>query len=120
MLQLQVIRENTDKVLEGLTKRNFKDAGQLIAQVIETDKVRRETQITLDAIKAKANSESKNIGELMKAGKNAEAAELRASISADKEKVKQLETTLAAKEEELKQLLYKIPNVPAARVPAGK
>ena len=120
MLQLQVIRENTDKVLEGLRKRNFKDAGELVAQVVETDKVRRETQIALDAIKAKANAESKNIGELMKAGKNAEATELRATISADKEKVKQLETTLAAKEEELKQLLYRIPNIPAARVPAGK
>ena len=51
MLQLQVIRENTDKVLEGLRKRNLRDGEDLVRLVIETDKARRETQNQLDALK---------------------------------------------------------------------
>jgi seryl-tRNA synthetase len=120
VLQLQVIRENTDKVLEGLRKRNLRDGEDLVRLVIETDKSRRETQIQLDALKAKANSESKSIGELIRAGKNDEAAKIRAAVTADKDKAKELEATLGAREAELQQLLYKIPNVPAEKVPAGK
>jgi len=119
MLQLQVIRENTDMVLAGLKKRNFKDGQTLIDQVIGVDKARRETQITLDALNAKSNAAARSIGELMKAGKSEEATKLRASVTADKDKVKELEASLTEKEHELQQLLYKIPNVPAARVPAG-
>jgi seryl-tRNA synthetase len=120
VLQLQVIRENTDKVLEGLRKRNLRDGEDLVKLVIDTDKSRRETQIQLDALKAKANADSKAIGELMRAGKNDEAAKIRASVTTDKEAAKELEAALSAKEGELQQLLYRIPNVPAEKVPAGK
>jgi seryl-tRNA synthetase len=120
MLQLQVIRDQSQKVLTGLTKRNFKEAEALVARVVETDKVRRETQRILDDIKAKSNADSKKIGELMKAGKAEEATALRNSVATDKERVKQLETDMANAETELQQLLYKIPNVPAEKVPAGK
>ncbi|HZY80533.1 MAG TPA: serine--tRNA ligase [Cyclobacteriaceae bacterium] len=120
MLQLQVIRDQSQKVLTGLNKRNFKEAESLIARVVETDKQRRETQRILDDIKAKSNADSKKIGELMKAGKSDEATALRNSVAADKDRVKQLETDMANAENELQQLLYKIPNVPAEKVPAGK
>lgn len=120
MLQLQVIRDHQQKVLTGLNKRNFKEAETLIARVIETDKQRRETQQTLDSIKAKSNSDSKKIGELMKNGKSDEATSLRNSVAADKDRIKELESEMANAEAELQQLLYKIPNVPAEKVPAGK
>ncbi|HMJ69681.1 MAG TPA: serine--tRNA ligase [Cyclobacteriaceae bacterium] len=120
MLQLQVIRDQLQKVLTGLNKRNFKEAESLIARVTETDKVRRETQRILDDIKAKSNADSKKIGELMKAGKSDEATVLRNSVATDKDRVKQLETEMGNAEAELQQLLYKIPNVPADKVPAGK
>jgi seryl-tRNA synthetase len=120
VLQLHVIRENTDRVLEGLRKRNLRDAEDLVRNVIELDKSRRETQIQLDSLKAKSNADSKSIGDLMRAGKSEEAAKVRASITTDKEKFKELETSLASREQELQQLLYKIPNVPAEKVPAGK
>lgn len=120
MLQLTVLREETQKVLDGLKKRNLKDAEDLVNKVLETDKVRRETQRLLDDIKAKSNADSKKIGELMKAGKADEATSLRTAIAADKERVKELEPTLTTSESDLQQLLYKIPNVPAEKVPAGK
>ena len=120
MLQLQVIRDQSQRILAGLTKRNFKEAEALIERVVTVDKVRRDTQRILDDIKAKSNSDSKKIGELMKAGKNDEATAIRNSVASDKDRVKELEVEMANAEAELQQILYKIPNVPAEKVPAGK
>ncbi|HEX8060243.1 MAG TPA: serine--tRNA ligase [Cyclobacteriaceae bacterium] len=120
MLQVQIIRDKADKVIAGLNKRNFKDAESLINQVLASDAQRRATQNSLDLLNAKSNADSKKIGELMKSGKADEAKSLRESISADKEKTKSLDAELTKVEAELQQLLYKIPNIPAEKVPAGK
>jgi seryl-tRNA synthetase len=120
MLQINVIREQTGKVVEGLKKRYLKDAEELVSKVIDTDKQRRETQQVLDNLKAKSNAESKKVGELMKSGKAEEAQSLRAAVTADKEKIKSLEDSLQELEKNLQQALYKIPNVPAEKVPAGR
>lgn len=120
MLQLQVVREQTGKVLEGLAKRNFKDAKELIDQLIENDAARRNTQLELDDLKAKSNAGSKQIGELMKTGKAEEAAALKNVIAQSKDRIKLLEENLITFEERQKEILYKIPNVPAEKVPAGK
>ncbi|MBX7125003.1 MAG: serine--tRNA ligase [Cyclobacteriaceae bacterium] len=119
MLQLQIIREQTQAVIEGLGKRNFKEI-ELVQQVIDTDRQRRETQKSLDDLKAQSNNDARKIGELMKAGKAEEAGILRSSVANDKEKLKAMEGTLADLEANLQELLYRIPNVPASIVPAGK
>jgi seryl-tRNA synthetase len=119
MLQLQVVRENTEKILEGLNKRGLKNAAKLIDEVLKIDQSRKDTQRKLDDIKAKSNVASKKIGELMKAGKQEEATQLRADIAADKEMVKALETGLNSLEDQLTKALYAIPNVPHEKVPAG-
>ncbi|RAW03015.1 serine--tRNA ligase [Pseudochryseolinea flava] len=120
MLQLAVIRENTQKVLDGLAKRNFKDREDVVRQVIDNDQLRRDTQKILDELKAKSNTDAKKIGELMKSGKSEEATSLRASVASDKEKVKALEVELDTYEKKQLELLYKLPNVPTEKVPAGK
>jgi seryl-tRNA synthetase len=120
MLTLQILREQTNAVIDGLKKRNFKDAELLVEQVIENDKLRRETQNILDSLKAKSNADSKKIGELMKSGKADEASALRASVAADKDKLKALDENLTDFEKKQQEILYKIPNVPASIVPAGK
>src|SRR5688572_347513 len=119
MLQVAVIREQTDKVLEGLRKRNFKDAEILIEQILKADTLRKETQRSVDDRKAKANADAKKIGELMRTQKNEEAQALRAAIAESKEITKQMEVALADSENEVIELLYKIPNVPHETVPAG-
>jgi seryl-tRNA synthetase len=119
MLQVATIREQRDKVIIGLKKRGLKNAEELIEKAIELDANRKDTQKRADDLKAKSNVEAKKIGELMKAGKADEAAALRNAVSSDKEQIKQLETELTNYEAELLQQLYKIPNVPAEKVPAG-
>jgi len=120
MLQIAVIREQTDKVLEGLRKRNLKDAATLVQQIIDNDQRRRDAQKAVDDIKAQSNIDSKKIGELMKAGKAEEATALRTTVAADKEKLKNLEVSLDTFEKTQVELLYKLPNVPHENVPQGK
>ena len=119
MLQLSVIRENTEQVLEGLTKRGLKNAEQLVNAVLEIDLQRKQTQKKLDNLKANVNAESKKIGDLMKAGKQEDAAQLRTQIATGKDVIKNLETELDAFENQLTKALYAIPNVPHEKVPAG-
>lgn len=120
MLQIAVIREQTDKVIAGLQKRNLKDAATLIQQILENDQQRRDTQKAVDDIKAQSNIDSKKVGELMKAGKAEEATALRTTVAADKEKLKTLEVSLDTFEKTQVDLLYKLPNVPHENVPAGR
>ena len=119
MLQLQVVRENTDQILEGLNKRGLKNAARLIEEVLEIDQKRKDTQKKADDLKARSNEQSKKIGEMMKAGKQIEATQLRADVAADKETIKTLETELNSLEGQLTKALYAIPNVPHQKVPAA-
>ena len=119
MLQVAAIREQTNKVLEGLRKRNFKEAENLVAQLLEKDNLRKTTQKTLDDRNAKAKTDAKQIGELLKAQKTTEANGLRAAIAEGKEMTKTIEASLVVLEKEVLELLYRIPNVPHEKVPAG-
>lgn len=120
MLQVQVLRDDTKRVIEGLAKRNFKDAEELVNQAIENDKQRRKTQLDLDELKAKSNANSKKIGELIKDKKIDEANGLKAEVAQAKDQIKTWEENLVTFEKKLQDVLYKIPNVPHEKVPAGK
>lgn len=119
MLQVQFIRENKTKVLEGLAKRNFADAETIIEQVLTADENRRATQVTLDNTLAESNKLSKEIGNLYKSGKAQEANILKEKTALLKESSKELSEKLSEFSRELDHLLYQIPNVPHASVKAG-
>ncbi|MFY7707078.1 MAG: serine--tRNA ligase [Flavobacteriales bacterium] len=119
MLQTAFIRENKEKVLAGLAKRN-KDFTAQVEEVLLLDENRRKTQNELDGLLAEANRIAKEIGDLFKAGKKDEADGLKAQTAEIKEKSKALEIQLAELEEAQKQVLYQIPNVPYEQVVHGK
>ncbi|MNJ99462.1 Serine--tRNA ligase [compost metagenome] len=119
MLQTAFIRENREKVIQALAKRNF-DASSLVDEVIALDEKRRATQVELDTVLSESNKLSKDIGELMKAGEKAKAAIIKEKTVQFKDKSKELSDTLTAVSEELTNALYKLPNTPADIVPVGK
>lgn len=120
MLLVSTIREQKENVINGLKKRGLKDIEALLDQVIKLDDSRKDYQQKADDLKAKSNAESKRVGELMKTGNKAQADAIRESVAADKEKIKSLEQAQQESEVNLRELLYKIPNVPHEKVPAGK
>lgn len=120
MLQIQFIKENEQVVLNGLAKRNFANAKEIIEQVLSTDEKRRSIQVSLDTVLAESNKISKEIGALFKSGNVTEANELKTKTSQLKEKSKKLNEELNSVSEKLNELLYQIPNIPHHSVPAGK
>jgi len=120
MLQVQFIRDNKQVVLEGLAKRNFANAEEIIDEVLKADETRRATQVSLDNVLAESNKISKEIGGLFKSGQVEEANKLKAKTSQLKEDSKQLSEELNNAADKLQELLYQIPNVPHTSVVAGK
>jgi seryl-tRNA synthetase len=119
MLQIAFIRENQEKVIQALAKRNM-DAKSVVEEVIKLDEQRRATQVELETILSESNKLSKDIGELMKNGEKSKAAILKEKTVLNKEKSKKLAETADAITTELTDKLYTLPNLPADIVPAGK
>ncbi|MTI40305.1 serine--tRNA ligase [Fulvivirga lutimaris] len=119
MLELNRIRNNRESVVKALEKRRFADAQNLIASIIQLDDDRKTTQGKNDEVLSEANSLSKEIGALMKSGQKDEANKIKDKSAALKAESKDLSEKLSTIEEELKQLLYKIPNTPNSDVPDG-
>ena len=119
MLQVPYLRENTEKALTGLAKRN-KDFSATVQSIISVDESRRKLQNELDNLLAESNKISKIIGDLFKEGKREEADGMKVRTTEIKEECKGIETNLSQLEEELKQLLYLVPNVPHESVVFGK
>ena len=118
MLQLNTIREEKDRILSGLKKRNFKEL-HLIDNIIALDEKRRATQLSLDETLAKSNNLSKEIGSLFKAGETDKANALKEQTATLKEDIKTLTDTLNTTVEQLNDLLYRVPNIPNELVPEG-
>jgi seryl-tRNA synthetase len=119
MLQIQAIRENTDKVIQALNKRGFQ-SDEIIPKILDLDASRRETQTELDQVLAESNQLSESIGKLFKSGKASEAEPLKAKSGELKEKSKELSEKLHEVANELESLLYQVPNTPNEIVPEGK
>lgn len=119
MISIQKIREQKDFVIERLGIKNF-DATEIINQVLEIDEARRATQKELDALLNEANQIAKQVGELMKSGKKAEAEDLKNKSSALKETSKHLGEKLTEAEKLQQDLIVRLPNIPAEKVPRGK
>ena len=120
MLQLTFIREQKEKVIKGLQKRNIKEAESIIDAILATDDERKRLQSELDSILADSNAIAKQIGALMKEGKKAEAEEAKKTTSELKEKSKTLSAQLNDCKSDLDKQLYNVPNIPNENVPEGK
>ena len=120
MLTIQLIREETERVVKGLEKKNFAGAREAIDRVLSIDKLRRETQQRLDTNLSEAKKLAAEIGKLIKQGQRDEAEQVTATVAQLKETNKQLEQDKANAEHDLTTLLCQIPNIPYDEVPEGK
>ena len=119
MISIQKIREHKDEVIKRLAIKNF-DAASTISEVLEIDEARRTTQQELDGLLNEANQLAKQVGELMKSGKKAEADEVKSKSSALKETSKKLSEQLSSLEKQQQDLIVRLPNIPSEKVPPGK
>jgi len=119
MLTLKLITEQTEFVIKGLEKKHFTGAKEAIAEVIATDKKRREAQTSLDQNLSEAKKLAAEIGSLMKQGKKEEAETIKSKVSEIKERSEALKQQMEIAEKELNTQLCQIPNIPYPEVPEG-
>ncbi len=119
MLQIPQIQENKQAVISSLLRRNFKDAENAINSLLKLDEQRKSVQQNNDAALAEANQLSKQIGKLMSQGKKEEAEDVKKKTATFKQESKKFGEQLKGIEDEIRQLLYTIPNIPNPLVPKG-
>lgn len=120
MLDMKFVREHADEVKENLKKKFQDHKLPMVDEVIALDKENRSLKQRGDDLRAQRNSMSKRIGGLMKEGKREEAEELKKSVSALAEEMKQIEEKEADVAVKLEQLMMQIPNMIDPSVPIGK
>lgn len=115
MLELRFIRENLDLVKEKLAFRGITDSR--IDDFAAIDQNRRTLLTEVESLRNKRKTASQEIGNLKKAGVDAEAP--MAEMRQVGERIKEIETALAALEEDLQDIVLTLPNLCDDSVPRG-
>ena len=113
MLDIKFIRENPDKVKEGVKKKGAKVD---IGEVLELDKRKREILQALEDMRSKKNQASKEIG---RAKNEKEKKKIILEMKELDNNNDRLDKNLKELEKEFNRLMYKIPNLPLPEVPLG-
>ena len=115
MLDLKFIRENPDRVRQGVSN---KGESADVERILAWDEERRSILVQADALKAERNRVSREIGNKVKAGQSAD--DLKAQMRDVSEKIQGFDQRLKEIESSLAELLDWVPNLPHPSVPVGK
>ena len=117
MYDIKWIRDNPEAFDRGLMRRGLEP---LAAKLIALDEQRRAAITKFEAMQARRNAASKEIGEAKKAKDEAKAAALMAEVNALKTGMPTMEAEQNALATALDKELAQIPNLPLDEVPDGK
>ena len=120
MLDIKFLRENPDVVKENIKKKFQDHKLPMVDEVIELDKEVRAVQQEGDDLRKQRNDLSKQIGVLMKEGKKEEAEKVKAQVTANADRLAELEARQSELAEEIKKRMMVIPNIIDPSVPIGK
>jgi seryl-tRNA synthetase len=119
MLHLADIRRDPEAARERLRHRHF-PRPEAIDELIALDDERKRLQTEHDAVLAESNNLAREVGKLYASGQREEGDRVKTRSAELKEKSREL----AAQQDELaarlQELLYTVPNLPHASVPAGR
>lgn len=119
MLTIEQLKKDIEFAKERLIHKNFKDIS-LVDEIIALDAERKSIKTNLDNYLSQRNSISKEVGVLIKSGKNEQAENLKQEIVSIKNATDELESKLGAVELNIQEKLVQLPNFPNAIVPKGK
>lgn len=118
MLTINLIRDSKDFVIARLKIKNF-EAGDLVNKILTLDSSRREILSRVNILQGEMNRISKEIGTLMKEGRKPEADAAREKTYSLKEEIKSLSDKLLPLENELRDEIIRLPNLPHESVTQG-
>ena len=119
MLDIKLIRENTDFVRQRLAARGAGDEAK-IDELLKLDEQRRKFLAEVESLKSLRNRVSKEIGALMGQKKLAEAEAKKAETKDLGDKIAALDQQAAAAGTARDELMLQLPNLPHESVTPGK
>ncbi len=120
MLDIKFVREHPDAVKQNIRNKFQDEKLPLVDEVIALDRENRDIKGEVEALRAKRNALSRQIGGLMKQGKREEAEELKAQVTADADRVEELSAREKEVEAEIRKRMMTIPNIIDPSVPIGR
>jgi len=120
MLDIKFVRANPELVKENIRKKFQDHKLVLVDEVIEKDRLYRETKTRCDEIRSRRNSLSKEIGNLMAKGKKEEAEKNKAQVKEMAEELARLEKLEEVLAKEIRERMLVIPNIIDSSVPIGR
>lgn len=115
MLDLRFIRANPEMVREAMKKKKMEAD---LDRLLELDERRRNLLVDVEALKARRNTVSEEIGRLKKAGGHPE--ELIQEMRQVSDRIKEMDEEIRRAEEGMEEILAWIPNLPHESVPVGE
>ena len=120
MLDIKFVRANPDAVKENIRKKFQDEKISMVDEVIAMDEELRAAKTRGDELRANRNSVSKQIGQLMKAGKKDEAEEAKKQVTEMADELAALEKKEEELAAEINQRMMVIPQMIDDSVPIGK
>jgi len=118
MIELNELRKNKEEFILSLKKRGLDNIENNLSKLISLDDERKSLKTNLDNLLAESNKIAKEIGIKIKSGDN-NISDLKKKSTEIKESSKLTEKELKIKEENIKNILVNIPNIPDNKVPEG-
>ena len=120
MLDIKFVRNNPDIVKENIKKKFQYEKLPLVDEAIELDEKIRDLKVEGDALRAKRNASSGEIGKLMREKKVEEANKIKQEVVTINDKLVGLEKEEEELAARLKKIMMTIPNIIDPSVPIGK
>jgi len=120
MLDMRFVRENPDIVKQNLKNKFQEEKLPLVDEVIALDDQNRKAKQEADDLRASRNTLSKQIGGLMAQGKKEEAEEVKKQVTANSQRLQELEQMETELSEKILKIMMTIPNIIDPSVPIGK
>ena len=114
MLDIKILRTEPEKIKQALKNRN-NDLD--ISPLIELDQKRRNLIAKVEQMKAKQNEISKQIPQMKKNGED--TAAIFAEMKTLSNEIKEIDTEVSGIDEELRNGMLRIPNIPSDKAPLG-
>ncbi len=120
MLDIKFVRANPDLVKENIKKKFQDEKLVLVDEVIKMDEELRAAKTRGDELRASRNTVSREIGQLMKAGKRDEAEEAKKKVAEMADELAALEKKEAELQVEVTNRMMIIPQMIDPSVPIGR
>jgi seryl-tRNA synthetase len=118
MLDLKLVASDSEFVQNAIARRGNQSAKEALQNIVEWDKKRRQLLQSVEALKAKRNQASIQIGNLKK--NKQEDPSLMEEMKKVSQEIKEQDALVTELDEKIKASLLEIPNLPDPSVPDGK